>query len=130
MSANVAALRSVGIEDGEPPRSRRLRLRGTGLLGAVLVGLVVLAAIAEPLIAPHDYAEQQLSKALLPPFWQSGAEVAYPLGTDHLGRDILSRIVFGARTGLLGGAAGVVIAGAMGSCSAWSAATRGAGSTT
>ena len=89
-------------------------MRKGALAGLVIVSGVVVIAIFAPLIAPHDYAEQQLPKLLLPPFWEPGADPAYPLGTDHLGRDLLSRIVFGARTSLLVGAGGVVIAGALG----------------
>jgi peptide/nickel transport system permease protein len=85
-------------------------VRKTAWAGLAIVGLIVLVAVAAPLIAPHDFAEQQLSKALLAPL----EERSYPLGTDHLGRDILSRIVFGARTSLLVGAGGVVIAGTIG----------------
>jgi ABC-type dipeptide/oligopeptide/nickel transport system permease subunit len=102
------------VSETDEPRRRRPRLRGTALLGAIILGLVVLTAIAAPLLAPHDYTEQSLSKSLLPPFWEKGAEIAYPLGTDHLGRDMLSRIIFGARTSLLVGAGGVVIAGTIG----------------
>jgi peptide/nickel transport system permease protein len=79
-----------------------------------MVLLVVLVAVFAPLLAPHNYQEQQLPKLLLPPFWDPRADPAYPLGTDHLGRDLLSRIVFGARTSLLVGAGGVAIAGAIG----------------
>jgi peptide/nickel transport system permease protein len=103
------------VSEAEEPRPRRRpRPPATAIVGGVLLGLIVLVALAAPLLAPHDYAEQQLSKSLLPPFWEQGAEVAYPLGTDHLGRDMLSRLLFGARTSLLVGAGGVVIAGAIG----------------
>jgi peptide/nickel transport system permease protein len=73
-----------------------------------------LLAILAPVLAPHNFQEQQLPKLLLPPFWQPGADPSYPLGTDHLGRDELSRILFGARTSLLVGAGGVLIAGVLG----------------
>src|SRR5215472_12605888 len=90
------------------------RLGGGGAAGLSIVTLVTLAAIFAPVLAPHDYQDQQLPKALLGPFWQPGADPAYLLGTDHLGRDELSRILFAARTSLLVGAGGVVIAGALG----------------
>src|SRR6266446_3654344 len=80
---------------------------------SIVIGVIAIAILA-PFVAPHDYAEQQLPKLLLPPFWQQGADPAYPLGTDHLGRDLLSRIVFGARTSLLVGGGGVLIAGTLG----------------
>jgi ABC-type dipeptide/oligopeptide/nickel transport system permease subunit len=78
--------------------------------GVVIVLLVVLVAAFSPLLAPHDFADQQLPKALLPPFWDPRGQLSYPLGTDQLGRDILSRILFGARTSLAVGVGGGIIA--------------------
>ena len=77
---------------------------------------MVFAAFAE-LIAPHGSNEIELGVRKLPPFWQDGGTASYPLGTDNLGRDIFSRIVYGARvslevaalTILLGGVVGVAI---------------------
>src|SRR5215204_3647369 len=85
-----------------------------GAAGLLIVATIVLVAIGAPLLAPHDYTEQNLPKVLLPPFWQPRADPSYPLGTDHLGRDLLSRILFGARTSLLVGGGGVAIAGSIG----------------
>jgi peptide/nickel transport system permease protein len=96
-----------------PSRPRFFRSRAA-VLGLAVVGAVVLVAVFAPLLAPHDYRDQQLPKVLLPPFWQARADPAYPLGTDHLGRDLLSRIIFGARTSLLVGGGGVLIAGSIG----------------
>src|SRR4051794_16544119 len=84
------------------------------IAGAAILSLVVIVAIFAPVLSPHDYRDQQLPKVLLPPFWQAKADPSYPLGTDHLGRDILSRILWGARTSLLVGFGGVVIAGSLG----------------
>jgi ABC-type dipeptide/oligopeptide/nickel transport system permease subunit len=66
-------------------------------LGAVLVGVLVLVALLAPLIAPHDPLEQDLMSAQLPPAWVGGGE-AYWLGTDSLGRCVLSRLIYSART--------------------------------
>jgi ABC-type dipeptide/oligopeptide/nickel transport system permease subunit len=96
-----------------PSRSRFFRSRAA-VFGLAVVGTVVVVAVFAPLLAPHDYRDQQLPKVLLPPFWQPRADPAYPLGTDHLGRDLLSRIIFGARTSLLVGGGGVLIAGSVG----------------
>ena len=96
-----------------PSRPRFLRSRAA-VVGLAVVGTVVVVAVFAPLLAPHDFTDQQLPKVLLPPFWQPRADPAYPLGTDHLGRDLLSRIIFGARTSLLVGGGGVLIAGTMG----------------
>ncbi len=61
---------------------------------------LVLAAIFAPLISPQDPLAQDLFTSRLPPFWVDGAEPGYPLGSDSLGRDVLSRIVFGTRIAL------------------------------
>ena len=92
-------------------------LRRAPLVPVSIIGvLLVFAAFAE-LIAPHGSNEIELGVRKLPPFWQDGGTASYPLGTDNLGRDIFSRIVYGARvslevaalTILLGGVVGVAI---------------------
>ena len=67
-------------------------------LGAALVGLLALVAVLAPLIAPHDPLEQDLMSAQLPPAWVAGGDHAYWLGTDSLGRCVLSRLIYSART--------------------------------
>jgi ABC-type dipeptide/oligopeptide/nickel transport system permease subunit len=76
--------------------------------------LFVAVAIAAPLIAPHDPYKADLFRRLQPPFWLEGGEWAYLLGCDALGRDILSRIIFGARISIFVGAAVVGIATTIG----------------
>jgi peptide/nickel transport system permease protein len=61
----------------------------------------VLLAIFAPLIAPFDPFDQELSRRLLPPVWANGSDPHFLLGTDHLGRDYLSRLLYGARISLL-----------------------------
>lgn len=78
---------------------RRAGLR-LWLSGGWLAALV-LAALLAPWIAPHNPLEQDLFTARLPPFWAAGAEPGYWLGTDSLGRDVLSRILHGARVALI-----------------------------
>lgn len=78
---------------------RRLGLR-LWLSGGWLT-LLVLAAVLAPWIAPHNPLEQDLFTSRLPPFWMAGAEPGYWLGTDSLGRDVLSRIMHGARVALI-----------------------------
>ncbi|WP_256749012.1 ABC transporter permease [Mesorhizobium sp. Mes31] len=78
----------------------RISRHGSGaklwLAGGWLL-LALLAAIFAPLVAPQDPLAQDLMLERLPPFWMSGAEPGYWLGTDSLGRDLLSRLIFGAR---------------------------------
>jgi dipeptide transport system permease protein len=72
-----------------------------GAVGAlVLLGALFLAAIFAPLIAPHSPYEQFRDLLLRPPAWQEGGSWAFPLGTDAVGRDILSRLIYGARFSL------------------------------
>lgn len=81
--------------DVKRPIGLRLWLSGGWLT------FLVLAALGAPLIAPHDPLMQDLFLGRMPPFWMDGAEPGYPLGTDSLGRDVLSRILYGARLALI-----------------------------
>ena len=83
------------------------------VFGTILL-LIVLAAVFAPLVAPHDPTDQSLRARLDPPFWMEGGSGNYPLGTDKLGRDVLSRIIYGARTSLLIGVAALVVGGVIG----------------
>lgn len=69
-------------------------------LGALIVGLVTVAALAAPLLATTDPIDQDLTVVLKPPFWQQDGSLQHLLGTDHLGRDVYSRLVYGARISL------------------------------
>ena len=79
----------------------------------VLVALCLLALFA-PVIAPYSPLEGHLADKLVPPGWVAGGQWAHPLGTDLLGRDILSRLVYGARTSLAVAGLAVVFAGTLG----------------
>ena len=70
------------------------------LIGLSLLILIALAAALAPWLAPFDPNEQDLINTLLPPFWVDGADPAYLFGTDGLGRDIFSRMLYGARVAL------------------------------
>lgn len=82
-------------------------------LGGVVVLVFILAGLLAPVLAPHDPQDQHLAQQMLPPVW-SGGSAEYPLGTDSLGRDILSRILYGARISLLVGGATALGAGVLG----------------
>jgi len=92
---------------------RKLVNRVPVLVGLVMLASVVCTAIGAPLIAPHDPFAQNLSGRLAPPAWAGGA-YGNPLGTDQLGRDELSRLIFGARISLLVGITAVFVAGGTG----------------
>jgi peptide/nickel transport system permease protein len=93
---------------------RRLGRRRTALFGALVVALVIITAVAAPWVSPFDPLEQSIGERLKAPGWRDQAGRAHPLGTDHLGRDILARIIHGARPALMVGAAAVVISGVLG----------------
>lgn len=76
--------------------------------------LLLVCAIFSPWIAPYDPIKQNLGDSLKPPFWQKGGTFAHILGTDNLGRDILSRIIYGARISTIVGFGAVLFSGIMG----------------
>lgn len=78
--------------------------------GLIVIGLVLFCALFAPLIAPHDPNLTNNAVFLKPPFWQEGGSLSYPLGTDAIGRDILSRLLYGARLSLVIGIAVVALA--------------------
>jgi dipeptide transport system permease protein len=80
------------------------------LVSFIVFALIVLAALLAPWIAPHDPVQQHREHLLTPPLWQAGGLATYPLGTDELGRCLLSRLLHGARVSLLIGLASVVLA--------------------
>jgi len=86
----------------------------SGILGVTLFVLIVITAVFAPAIAPHDPLDQNLGVAKQPPAYQEGGSWEYPLGTDNLGRDMLSRIIYGTRVSLTVGFFGVLIAATLG----------------
>jgi ABC-type dipeptide/oligopeptide/nickel transport system permease subunit len=78
-----------------------LRRHPLALLGGIIVLAYVVAAVFAPQITPHDPTMGNLRQRFLPPAWQEGGDTAYLLGTDDQGRDLLTRIIFGARISLV-----------------------------
>lgn len=93
---------------------RRLRGNHSLVFGGGLLVLIILMAIFAPLLAPHDPYAQDLTRRLIPPIWAEKGQWLYPLGTDNLGRDYLSRTIYGARISLLIGLSVVLISGFIG----------------
>jgi peptide/nickel transport system permease protein len=83
-------------------------------VGGAILALLLLCGVAAPLLAPRDPQMQTLEDRLRPPRWSENGLPGYLLGTDNLGRDMLSRIIYGSRISLLVGAATVVFAGILG----------------
>ncbi len=95
-------------------RDRLGRIDPAATMAALLLLVFAVVAVLAPLLAPHNPLLGTLSARLLPPAWLEGGKPAYPLGTDHLGRDVLSRLIFGARISLSVGLAAVLVAGSLG----------------
>jgi len=83
-------------------------------VGGVILLSLVLSALFAPVLAPYDPTEQNLYQRLKPPMWVGEGGKRYILGSDHLGRDQLSRLIFGARVSLLVGVAAASLSGLMG----------------
>jgi len=80
-----------------------------GVLGGFLILCLILIALFCPYLAPHDPYKQDITQRLLKPAFMEGGRAQYPLGTDHLGRDLLSRIMYGTRVSLVVGLAAVIL---------------------
>lgn len=113
---------SAVADAGEAPRAdtptrqslRQFMSNGLSVAAGAAVVAFVLIAVLAPWLAPHDPYETDLLRRLQPPAWMDGGEWAYPLGCDALGRDILSRIIYGTQVSILIGLAVVLIATAIG----------------
>jgi ABC-type dipeptide/oligopeptide/nickel transport system permease subunit len=86
----------------------------SGIIGLLVFAIVVFAAIFAPVISPFDPDEQNLRDGKMPPAWSEGGSWDHPFGTDALGKDILSRVIYGTRVSLTVGFFGVLIAGGLG----------------
>lgn len=106
---------SVGIARGLPGRRRLPGFRRLAtLLGVVIVGAALLVAIFAPYLTPHDPFAQDLNLRLIPPVWMEGSQPAHLLGTDQIGRDYLSRLIYGTRISMLIGVLTVITSGLTG----------------
>ena len=118
MSTNTSSIPAAPARLPHPSPRRILLKRAREHRGLVIGGAIVLAvvliALFAPLIAPHDPYAQDLSKRLLPPVWAEKGSWEHIFGTDALGRDYLSRILFGARISLLIGISAAIGSGLIG----------------
>ncbi len=114
-SSGVATLASHPPTPGRTLHRRRRARPHVIARGALLVlAVVTVAAVAAPWAAPHSPLKQEIRQRLAPPAWLPGGSATHLLGTDQLGRDLLSRLVFGARISLLVAVLAVSLAGAVG----------------
>lgn len=105
------------LPQASAPASRRRRRRGrtaAGMVGWGLAGLIVGIAVLAPVLSPHDPFQQDLERHAAAPTISWSRLGAYPLGNDQLGRDLLSRVIYGSRVSLGVGIAAVVLGGTIG----------------
>jgi peptide/nickel transport system permease protein len=102
----------------QPPAGALLRRRIFGhagfMAGALALVAIAVVALLAPLLAPHDPYAQDLSQRLIPPVWHDAGGWAHPLGTDQLGRDYLSRLIYGTRISLLIGLSAMAMSAVIG----------------
>ena len=119
-SRSSAAAAGASQTDVIAPRRRcassgcRFRANHGAVMGLLVVVALLLVALFAPWLAPHVPDQTNNAAFLKPPAWQAGGSCAYPLGTDAIGRDILSRLIYGARLSLSIGVAVVAISIAVG----------------
>ena len=101
----------------QPPRERarrRIRIGDFPVIPTAILVLIALVAIFANQLAPHNPEIGSLTARFKPPVWQTGGTMKYLLGTDQLGRDVLSRLIFGARVSMVVGIMAVLVAGVVG----------------
>lgn len=94
--------------------SKRLFKSTTGTVGLIIILIAISIAIFAPAIATHNPAQTNAIDRLIPPFWTGEGSLEYILGTDNLGRDVFSRIIYGSRISILVGISAVFLAGIIG----------------
>jgi peptide/nickel transport system permease protein len=107
--SRVLTLPDAEARPQSPPRGRR-----TPVVSLGIIGVFVLVGIFAPLLSPADPYEQTLRLRFRPPVWEERGSWAHPLGTDRLGRDVLTRIMWGSRISLAAGVLTVLLASAVG----------------
>jgi peptide/nickel transport system permease protein len=109
---------TVGLPSRAPSRLAwrlgALRARNFPLVPVLILASIAFVAIFANVLAPHNPEVGSLAARFKPPFWQHAGTLQYPLGTDQLGRDVLSRLIFGARVSMVVGFTAVIFAGVIG----------------
>jgi peptide/nickel transport system permease protein len=114
ISVSAAAVEPGGPVVAAPGFWRRVWKNKAVVVGVGLLLAIVAMALLASWIAPYDPYAQDLANRTVPPFWYEGGSWAHPLGTDPLGRDYLSRLIYGARISLLIGVAVAILSGLIG----------------
>jgi peptide/nickel transport system permease protein len=107
---------TVALEKPVEPAARPWvsRLKRAPLVPLLIITLLVFVALFANVLTPYSPTDISLSERLRPPFWQQGGSLAHPLGTDPMGRDLLTRTMYGARISLLIGLLSILVGGGIG----------------
>ena len=114
MNGTTANSRFASTVLALPSRLAFLRAEGFPLIPSLILLTIMLVAIFAPVLAPHNPEVGVLGDRFRPPAWQTNGTADHFLGTDHLGRDVLSRLIFGARISVVVGLMVIIVAGAIG----------------
>jgi peptide/nickel transport system permease protein len=99
----------------QPVRRQRWTVfRRAPIIPLAIITCIVLTAIFANVLTPYSATDISLSERLRPPFWEKGGSLAHPLGTDPMGRDLLTRMIYGARVSLIVGCLGLLVGGGVG----------------
>ena len=98
--ATIAEKRSIFALGWDRTVKIAASLKQAPLVPMIIIGVFAFTAIFANVLTPHSPTEPTLDLRLMPPFWMEGGSLSYPLGTDLLGRDMLTRIVYGARVSI------------------------------
>jgi peptide/nickel transport system permease protein len=105
---------SLALPGRLPRRRVAIRLSGLPLIPIAILVIISFLAIFANVLAPHNPEVGSLTARFRPPVWQTGGSAEHLLGTDQLGRDVLSRLIFGARVSMVVGITAVLVAGVLG----------------
>ena len=108
---NNSAIQPIKVSVGKKVLAS---LKGAPVIPLFIILVFTLSAILADVITFHDAYKVSLPDRLIPPFWQDGGSISHPLGTDPLGRDILTRIIYGTRVSIIIAGAALTIGGGVG----------------
>ena len=113
-TVTAAALQTPSAPDAAGAPWRRLGRLKWGVGGGAIFLVIVLSAVLAPVISPHDPLSVDIRHRMVPPAWMDGGTRAHILGTDQIGRDLLSRVIWGGRVSLVVGVAAVLLSATIG----------------
>ena len=103
------------VETAAPPARRRWTIfKRAPIIPLAIIALIVLTAVFADVLTPYSATDISLSQRLRPPFWLKNGSLSHPLGTDAMGRDLLTRMIYGARVSLTVGCLGLLVGGGVG----------------